>query len=64
MRNLKERDTLKDFSFFFCSIIKTRCTGEKGTLIPSAVETFPIKIKGSKTFVYSFLFLSNPDNVI
>lgn len=59
MRNPKERDTLKDLSFFFCSIIKPRCTGEKGTLIPSAVETFSIKIKGSKSFVYSFFSCLN-----
>lgn len=58
MRNLKEKNMVKAFFFFFCSIIKPRCAEDKGTLILSAVEIFSIKIKGSKSFVYSFFFLT------
>lgn len=57
-RNLKEKNVVKAFFFFFCSIIKSRCAEDKGTLIPSAVEIFSVKIKGSKSFVYSFFFLT------
>lgn len=52
-RNPKEKDVVKGV-FFFCSVIRPRCAEDKGTLIPSAAEEFCIKIKRSKTFVYSF----------
>lgn len=54
MRNPKEEDTVKVFSFLLCSVIKPRCAEDEGMLIPTAVEIFAIKIKGSKSFVYSF----------
>lgn len=56
MRNLKEEDIVKVFFFFFCSVIKLRCVEDEGMLIFIVVEIFVIKIKGSKSFVYSFFF--------
>lgn len=42
------------FFFFLLSIIKPKCSEDKGILIPSAIDIFCIKTEGSKSFVYSF----------
>lgn len=54
MRDLEKKDMGKGFFFFLCTVIKPGWAKDRGTLIPSAVEIFSGKIKGNKSFVYSF----------
>ena len=50
---IQKKRALSRFFLFLCSIINGRYAKGQGTLIPSAVDTFSIKIKGGKSFVYT-----------